>query len=112
MEIEFRNRNNSGADHVCPICRAALSIGPSEMISEAGCPRCLGKLWGIACASGTVFFIRRPEQSRDEFAISTMESLLAWPPGDFRAMLRSADSLDRVELLSEFVESICAFCAR
>jgi hypothetical protein len=91
----------SGARDGCPLCRTALAATPSSPIAERRCPRCEAGLWAIALPSGSVYYVRRPDQSVEEFVAALAGPVLGTSAEDIARFLRCADSLDLVEFLEE-----------
>jgi len=85
----------------CPFCRSALAAAGSEAVAEKSCPRCGADLWVLVLSSGPWFFVRRPDQTIAEFLFALAGSKLGMSVHDISSILRSADSLDTVEILEE-----------
>jgi len=84
----------------CPVCRAMLPV-PTSTYGETHCPRCSGQLWHLALASGQTFFVRRPGESIYELMTDLAESRPGFTAEHLEAILRDADPLEVVELLTE-----------
>ena len=54
---------SSGTRDGCPACKTALADAPAEPIAEHQCPRCAAALWALDLPFGSLFFVRRPDQS-------------------------------------------------
>jgi hypothetical protein len=89
----------------CPVCRTILSAEVSEPIAERQCPRCDACLWALAFPSGPAFSVRRPGEAVAEFLALVLGPALGASVLDIEAVLRSADSFDIVEFLSELEEA-------
>ena len=92
---------SSGARDGCPICQTTLAATPSEPIAQRRCPRCEACLWALAASSGSVFFVRRPDESAAEFLAALAGPSLHASEQDIASFLEDGDSLDLVEFLAE-----------
>jgi hypothetical protein len=75
--------------------------GVVERIVTRRCPRCEAELREVGQAGGSVFLVRRPEQSAAEFIAALAGPQLGLSPLNIASFLRSADQFDLFELLEE-----------
>ncbi len=91
----------------CPVCRATLAM-PTSLYGETGCPRCSGQLWHLALAAGQTFFVRRPGESIYELMAGLADPRPGFTAEDLEGILRGADPLDVVELLTGLEDAMRA----
>lgn len=94
----------SFGDNRCPLCRTALWAPDTETIGVKKCPRCGAELWVLVGSQGPVFFVREPGQTKFAFLATLVAPLYGKSLGETEATLRSADSLDLVEIILELEE--------
>jgi hypothetical protein len=90
---------STGTCNGCPVCRTALATTRIEPIVARQCPRCEAELWEVGQAGGSVFWVRRPEQSAAEFIAALGGPRRGLSPMNIASLLRSADHFDLFELL-------------
>jgi hypothetical protein len=90
----------------CPLCDAALWASPSEPFGCKRCPRCGADLYVLVFSKGPVFFLARPGQTLYDLLAALMEQRLGVSADEMETALRSADSLDLVELVMEVEEAV------
>ena len=83
----------------CPVCRTTLP-GSTSPYGETHCPRCDGQLWHLALTSGPTFFVRRADESIYDLMAGLADSGHGFTAEHLEAILRDADALDVVELLT------------
>jgi hypothetical protein len=92
----------------CPVCRAALWADDAEAIGTRQCPRCGAGLWVLVGAKEPLFFVRQPGQSPYRFLASLTALLYGTPVDQEEAVLKSADSLDLVEVVMDLEAALKA----
>src|SRR5207302_7303284 len=96
----------TGASNRCPVCRAALWVPDHPPLGYKECPRCRGEFWVLPFSQGPAFFPRRPGESVYDLLADLAGKQLGLSPADMEAGLKSADSLDIVEMLLEVEDAI------
>ncbi len=89
----------------CPVCRTTLAM-PTGTYGETHCPRCSGQLWHLALTSGQTFFVRRSGESIYELMAGLADSRHGLTAKHLEAILRDADPLEVVELLTELEDAL------
>jgi hypothetical protein len=96
-----------GSHKHCPFCRTTLAM-PTGPYVETHCPRCGGQLWHLELSAGQTFFVRRPGESVYEFMSALAGSRDGFTAEELEAILKDADPLDVVEVLTEIGDaSLC-----
>src|SRR5262245_19919068 len=91
----------AAGENRCPVCRAALWADKAEALAPRQCPRCGAELWVLVGANEPLFFVRQPGQSPRRFLAALAARLYGTPVDQEEAGLKSADSLDLVEVVME-----------
>lgn len=95
---EFENR--------CPVCSTSLFVPTEKTFGAQNCPQCRAELWFLGFSGNPLFFTRRPGETSEDFLLRIADQRLGITAEEMSAVLKTGDSLDMVELLTELDEQL------